>query len=115
MDRNDYLHIRKTTHFRSRKLSEIFICGMMKPEMKEPDAIELPINGVLDLHTFRPADVKTLVPEYLDECRKRGIYQIRIIHGRGGCKRAKQFFASAINYGHITDNPFDTRRHRLDW
>ena len=51
--------------------------------MKEPDPIELPINGVLDLHTFRPVDVKDLVPEYLDECRKRGIFQVRIIHGKG--------------------------------
>ena len=77
------------THgFRSRKLSEIFICGMMKPEMNEPEPIELPINGVLDLHTFRPADVKTLVPDYLDECRKRGIYHIRIPHETLSTKRA---------------------------
>ena len=27
--------------------------------------VELPIDGVLDLHTFRPQDVKDLVPEYL--------------------------------------------------
>jgi len=51
--------------------------------MSEPDPIELPINGVLDLHTFRPADVKDLVPDYLDECRKREIFQVRIIHGKG--------------------------------
>lgn len=44
---------------------------------------ELPINGELDLHTFHPRDIKTLVPDYLDECKKRGIYEIRIIHGKG--------------------------------
>ena len=47
------------------------------------DPIDIPINGVLDLHTFQPADVKDLVPEYLVECRKRGILQVRIIHGKG--------------------------------
>ncbi len=47
------------------------------------DPIELPIDGVLDLHTFRPGDVKDLVPEYLTACRKRGILQVRIIHGKG--------------------------------
>jgi dsDNA-specific endonuclease/ATPase MutS2 len=45
--------------------------------------IELPITDVLDLHTFRPADVKDLVPTYLEECRKRGIFRVRIIHGKG--------------------------------
>ncbi len=47
------------------------------------DFIEQPIDGVLDLHTFSPGDVKDLVPEYLAECRKRGILQVRIIHGKG--------------------------------
>jgi dsDNA-specific endonuclease/ATPase MutS2 len=52
-------------------------------QMDEPEPVELPINGVLDLHTIRPADVKDLVPTYLDECRKREILQVRIIHGKG--------------------------------
>jgi DNA-nicking Smr family endonuclease len=51
--------------------------------MHEHEPAELPINGVLDLHTFLPRDVKDLVPDYLAECRKRGIHQIRIIHGKG--------------------------------
>ncbi|MGA1196845.1 MAG: Smr/MutS family protein [Candidatus Latescibacterota bacterium] len=47
------------------------------------DPIEMPINGELDLHTFHPRDLKTLIPDYLDECKKRGILQVRIIHGKG--------------------------------
>jgi len=43
----------------------------------------LPIDGVLDLHTFRPSDVKRLVVGYLAECRKRGTLEVRIIHGKG--------------------------------
>jgi dsDNA-specific endonuclease/ATPase MutS2 len=49
----------------------------------ESEPIELPIDGILDLHTFRPGDVKDLIPDYLAECRKRGILRIRIIHGKG--------------------------------
>ena len=49
--------------------------------MDEP--IQLPIDGVLDLHTFQPREVKELVLDYLDECRKRGILRVRIIHGKG--------------------------------
>jgi DNA-nicking Smr family endonuclease len=49
--------------------------------MDEP--IELPINGVLDLHTFRPQEIRTLVPDYIAVCREQGIFQVRIIHGKG--------------------------------
>lgn len=45
--------------------------------------IDLPIDGTLDLHTFHPRDVKELVPDYLAECRERGILEVRIIHGKG--------------------------------
>jgi len=47
------------------------------------DIFEPPIDGVLDLHTFSPREVKDLVPEYIGECLRRGIPEIRIIHGKG--------------------------------
>lgn len=53
----------------------------MPPDESEP--IELPIDGTLDLHLFRPSEVKDLVPDYLGECRQRGIFVVRIIHGKG--------------------------------
>jgi DNA-nicking Smr family endonuclease len=51
--------------------------------MDEPGPIEIPIDGILDLHTFLPREVKDLLPDYLAECRQRGILQVRVIHGKG--------------------------------
>ena len=53
--------------------------------MDEPEnePIELPIDGTLDLHTFHPRDVKDLVPEYLLAFNEHGIFEVRIIHGKG--------------------------------
>ena len=51
------------------------------PDPNEP--IVLPIEPVLDLHAFRPAEVKDLVTEWLGECVARGWTEVRVIHGKG--------------------------------
>jgi DNA-nicking Smr family endonuclease len=56
---------------------------MDQPPEPGPEPVELPVDGVLDLHTFRPQDIKELVPEYLEACRRRGILRVRVIHGKG--------------------------------
>jgi DNA-nicking Smr family endonuclease len=43
----------------------------------------IPIDGVLDLHTFRPEEIGELIPDYLEACRDAGIMEVRVIHGRG--------------------------------
>lgn len=45
--------------------------------------VYLPIDGVLDLHTFNPKEVASLVDEYLSACVDKDIYEVRIIHGKG--------------------------------
>lgn len=49
----------------------------------EQEPQELPIDGTLDLHTFRPKDLGSLIPGYIEACIEKDIYYIRIIHGKG--------------------------------
>ena len=47
------------------------------------DPVELPITDVLDLHSFRPAEVPDVVREYLEAAWEKGFHELRIIHGKG--------------------------------
>jgi len=55
-----------------------------------PDTpVEIPVEDTLDLHSFRPADVRSVVEEYLRGVHARGFTEVRLIHGRGiGAQRA---------------------------
>jgi len=50
---------------------------------EEEGPVPLPIESVLDLHSFLPQEVESVVEEYLAEAHRAGLDEIRIIHGRG--------------------------------
>ena len=47
------------------------------------DPVVVPIDGVLDLHTFAPGELNGLMQDYIDACLESDIYDLRIIHGKG--------------------------------
>ena len=47
------------------------------------EIVKVPTDGVLDLHMFSPKDAASVVNEYLYACLEKGIYEVRIIHGKG--------------------------------
>lgn len=52
--------------------------------MEEPgEPVRIPITGELDLHAFRPAEVASLLDEYFAECLRRGLREVRVVHGKG--------------------------------
>ncbi len=49
----------------------------------DPEPLKLPIEGTIDLHPFAPADVVSVVDEYVREAHAAGFREVRLIHGRG--------------------------------
>ncbi|MEE8138064.1 MAG: Smr/MutS family protein [Thermoanaerobaculia bacterium] len=55
----------------------------MSDQRDGPEPVELPITDALDLHSFPPREVADVVRSYLDAAFEKGLYELRIIHGRG--------------------------------
>ena len=53
------------------------------PDPPFTDLVVLPIEDSIDLHPFAPKDIPSVVEEYIEQCAAAGIFEVRIIHGRG--------------------------------
>jgi DNA-nicking Smr family endonuclease len=76
-----------------------------------PDGIEIPITGDLDLHAFAPAEIPSVVAEYVTACRTRNILRLRLAHGKGtGTQRAivRQVLARLPDVISFADAPPET-------
>ena len=48
-----------------------------------PDEVVVPLEDRIDLHPFRPRDVRSVVESYLEQALEAGFHEVRLIHGRG--------------------------------
>lgn len=79
-------------------------------EFPEDEAISIPIDGVLDLHTFSPRDVPNLLEDYIAACLERGIFELRIIHGKGKGvlrERVKSIVSKHPSVGSFSQAPLE--------
>jgi dsDNA-specific endonuclease/ATPase MutS2 len=51
--------------------------------MSVPEMVELPLEDVLDLHSFPPKEITSLVEAYLKDAYEAGFPEVRLIHGKG--------------------------------
>jgi hypothetical protein len=47
------------------------------------ELVALPIEDWIDLHSFPPRDIPSIVGDYLQAAHERGFRELRLIHGRG--------------------------------
>jgi len=74
------------------------------------EPIEIPIDGILDLHTFNPKEVKPLLYDYINACREKRIFSLRIIHGKGTGvlkKRVQKIIEAHPDVDFFSDAPHD--------
>jgi DNA-nicking Smr family endonuclease len=62
------------------KLADLSHCDSTSP-FNEP--VVLPLRDTIDLHPFPPNEIASVVAEYLEECRRAGLREVRLIHGKG--------------------------------
>ncbi len=74
---------------------------------------KVPVNGVLDLHTFRPNELGSLIPEYIEACLNKKIYKLRIIHGKGAGNLRRSVHASLKRNAHVKN--YNLAADRSGW
>jgi dsDNA-specific endonuclease/ATPase MutS2 len=79
-----------------------------------PEEVVLPLEDFIDLHPFRPRDVRSVVESYLEEAAAAGFREVRLIHGRGiGVQR--EIVRSLLSRHPAVESYFDAPAERGGW
>jgi dsDNA-specific endonuclease/ATPase MutS2 len=77
--------------------------------MSEP--LHIPIEGEIDLHSFRPTELASVVHEYIDAAAAAGLSIVRIVHGRGRGVQRGMVQATLERHPRVEEFWDDTRAH----
>ena len=73
------------------------------------DPIELPIDGILDLHPFQPREIVEVLESYIEVCVEKRIPVIRVIHGKGIGVQRDRVHAFLKTSPHVLSFALDSR------
>jgi len=72
------------------------------------EPVRIPIEDSIDLHGFRPREVRDVVAAYLEAAQEAGFREVRLIHGRGRGVQRRSVQALLDGHPHVarfTDAP----------
>lgn len=72
------------------------------------EPVRIPIDGTLDLHAFAPKDAVSVIDEYLRACLEKGIFECRIIHGKGRGVLRRTVHAFLENHQDVSNFKLDS-------
>ena len=66
------------------------------------EPVRIPITDVIDLHTFHPRELTSLIEDYIEECVRLGFRSVRIIHGKGTGVQKQRVQAALRDNPHVS-------------
>ncbi|MBN2234786.1 MAG: Smr/MutS family protein [Opitutales bacterium] len=78
------------------------------PDLAGAEPMEIPVDGVLDLHCFRPDETIGVLEDYLECCIEKGIPVVRVIHGKGKGVQMRRVHAFLKNHPMVTGFGLDS-------
>ncbi len=67
------------------------------PNPESENIYEVPIEDAFDLHPYRPSDVLRMLDAYLDAAVEKGLFEVRLIHGKVRFTESFFHYGSRIN------------------
>ncbi len=77
----------------------------------DEEPFRVPIEAALDLHAFAPADIQSVVSEYIDAAAAAGFREVRLIHGRGRGVQRGIVQAALVRHPRVLEVWDDTDAH----
>jgi len=73
--------------------------------------VRIPIEAELDLHAFAPAEIRSVVEEYVEAAAAAGLREVRLVHGRGRGVQRGIVQAALERHARVVEFWDDTESH----